>query len=190
MKKTDNKYLISTLAFILFFFINIERAIAMPDMNPAFDEVVFKSSMKDKIKLSQYKGKIILVFFGYTHCPDVCPLTLMDIKKTLDGLGEKAVHVQPVFISVDYKRDNPETLDQYTKFFDKRILGITADKNNIDKINKFFRTTYALLDHTSKDYLVEHSSNLYIIDQDLYVKKILPSGLPSSEIIKVIQTLF
>ena len=86
MKKTDNKYLISTLAFILFFFINIERAIAMPDMNPAFDEVVFKSSMKDKIKLSQYKGKIILVFFGYTHCPDVCPLTLMDIKKTLDHM--------------------------------------------------------------------------------------------------------
>ena len=115
--KFSQKKLIMLLTLSLIFFINTKPTIAMPDMNPAFNEVIFHIGEGDKIttaNLSQYKGKIILVFFGYTHCPDICPLTLMDIKKALDGLGENAKRVQPIFISVDYKRDSPRTLNQYT----------------------------------------------------------------------------
>ena len=68
-------------------------------------------------------------------------------------------------------------------------MGISSDKDNIDKINKYFKTTYSLLDSNSKNYLVEHSSNLYIIGEDLIVKRIVASGLPYTEITKAIKKL-
>ena len=162
---------------------------AMPDVNKALSEVEFQSLESENIKLTKYKGKVILLFFGYTNCPDICPTTLMDISRSLKELKNDAGKVQAIFVSVEYKRDTPEYLNEYVNYFDKRILGISSDKNNIDKINKYFKTTYSLLDSNSKNYLVEHSSNLYIIGQDLIVKRIVASGLPYTEITKAIKKI-
>ncbi len=162
---------------------------AMPDMNLALSDVEFITSESSSLKLEKFKGKIILVFFGYTHCPDICPTTLLDIAKTLKDLGDDASEVQPVFISVDYLRDNPEHLAQYVKYFDSRILGVSSNKYNIDKISRYFKTQYALLEPEAKNYLVEHSSNLYVIDKNLIVNRIIPSGLPGTEITKAVRKL-
>ena len=162
---------------------------AMPDVSKAFGDVEFQTTKLKPLKLNSFEGKVIVLFFGYTHCPDICPTALLDISKTLKELGRDAARVQPIFISVDYKRDKPEILEQYVKFFDERIIGLSSNKLNIDKISKYFKINYSLLDSQSENYLVEHSSNLYVIDKDLIVKKIIPNGLPSTEITKAIKKL-
>ena len=162
---------------------------SMPDVSKAFDDVEFQTTKLKPLKLNSFEGKIIVLFFGYTHCPDICPTALLDISKTLKELGGDASLVQPIFISVDYKRDKPEILEQYVKFFDERIIGLSSNKFNIDKISKYFKINYSLLDSQSENYLIEHSSNLYVIDKDLIVKKIIPNGLPNTEITKAIKKL-
>tara|TARA_B100001057_G_C22774100_1_gene920884 strand:+ start:300 stop:881 length:582 start_codon:yes stop_codon:yes gene_type:complete len=163
---------------------------AMPDMKKAFSEVTFFSSSQNEHSLNTHKGKVLLVFFGYTHCPDICPTTMLDIRKSLQDLGENSEDVQPIFISVDYKRDTPEIIDNYVKFFDKRIIGLTGSKEMLGLVSKSFKTSYALLDSKNTDnYLVEHSSNLFIIDRELVVRRIIPNGLPHSEITKTLKEL-
>jgi len=164
-------------------------AYSMPDMSEALSNAKFLTTQSKNFKLEVFKGQIMLIFFGYTHCPDICPSTLLDISKSMKDLGKDSEKVQPIFISVDYKRDTPEHLETYVKFFDKRILGLTSDKENLDQITQDFRTQYALLDATSKNYLVEHSSNLYVLDQNLQVRRIIANGLPSSEITKAVKKL-
>jgi len=181
------KNFVNVVAILLL--VNPIYLFAMPDVSDALSEVTFQSSESEKIKLTKYKGKIILLFFGYTNCPDICPTTLMDISRTLKELKDEADKVQVVFVSVDYKRDTPRYLNEYVNYFDKRIIGVSSDKTNIDRINKYFKTTYALLDSDSKNYLVEHSSNLYIIGKDLVVKRIVASGLPYTEITKAVKKL-
>ena len=163
---------------------------AMPDMNKAFDEISLVSTNEDRLRLSDYKGKILLVFFGYTHCPDICPTTMLDIRKSMNDLGSKSEEVQPIFISVDFKRDTPEIIDNYVKFFDERIVGLTGSKQMLTAASESFRTSYALLDSRDKEsYLVEHSSNLFIIDKDLIVRRIIPNGLPHTEITNTLKEL-
>ena len=166
------------------------QVFAMPDVKEALSNVEFTGINDENTKINAYEGKIILLFFGYTHCPDICPTTLLDISQSLKELGKDADKVQAVFVSVDYKRDTPKYLKEYVDYFDKRIIGLTSDKQNIDKLNKYFKTTYALLDSNKKNYLVEHSSNLYVIDENLIVKRIVANGLPSSEITKAVRKLF
>ena len=131
----------------------------------------------------------MILFFGYTNCPDICPTTLLDISRSLKALQTDANKIQAVFISVDYQRDTPDFLEKYVNYFDKRIIGVTSSKKNIDRINKAFNTKYALLDTKSENYLVEHSSNVYIIDKDMIVQRIIANGLPSDEITKAIKKL-
>ena len=162
---------------------------AMPNLNEALSDVEFRTVKSETTKLDIYKGKIILLFFGYTNCPDICPTTLLDMSRTLKELGEDSDKVQAVFISVDPKRDTPEHLNNYVKYFDERIIGLSSDKKNIDKLHRYFKTKYELLYSKDENYLVEHSSNLYIIDKDLIVDRIIANGLPSSEITKAVKKL-
>jgi len=164
-------------------------AYAMPDVSRALSDIEFKTESSSNTKLDVYEGKIILLFFGYTNCPDICPTTLLDISRSLKELGEDSDKVQAVFVSVDPQRDTPKHLNDYVKYFDKRIVGLSSDKTNIDKLHKYFRTTYELLNASEENYLVEHSSNLYIIDENMVVDRIIANGLPSSEITKAIRKL-
>ena len=164
-------------------------AYAMPDVSRALSDIEFKTESSSNTKLDVYEGKIILLFFGYTNCPDICPTTLLDISKSLKELGEDSDKVQAVFVSVDPQRDTPKHLNDYVKYFDKRIVGLSSDKTNIDKLHKYFRTTYELLNASEENYLVEHSSNLYIIDENMVVDRIIANWLPSSEITKAIRKL-
>ena len=155
---------------------------AFPDMTDVFTDVNFYNGSKELENFIGYKDKVLLVFFGYTHCPDVCPTTVLDMARVLKALGDDSDKVLPIFISVDHIRDDYEKVRNYVDFFDKRIVALTSDKENIDKLTKFFKTKYELVDPTKPGFLVEHSSNIYILDKSLQVKKIIPNGIPSEEI--------
>ena len=155
---------------------------AFPDMTDVFTDVSFYNDSKELENFIGYKDKVLLVFFGYTHCPDVCPTTVLDMARVLKALGDDSNEVLPIFISVDHKRDDYAKVRNYVDFFDTRIAALTSDKENIDKLTKFFKTKYELVDPTKPGFLVEHSSNIYILDKSLQVKKIIPNGIPSEEI--------
>ena len=160
---------------------------AFPDMSNVFERVDFYNKDKKFEKFNGYEDKVLLVFFGYTHCPDVCPTTVLDMARVMKGLGDQSENVLPIFISVDYDRDNYNKVRDYVDFFDSRIAALTSDKKNIDMLTKYFKTKYEFVDPKDKGYIVEHSSNIYVLDKKLQVKQIIPNGIPSKEITKIVK---
>ena len=180
LKTAFKLFIILCLTSPLSSFSDISKA--FPDMTNVFSDIVFYNESKELEKFIGYKDKVLLVFFGYTHCPDVCPTTVLDMARVLKALGEDSDEVLPIFISVDHKRDDYEKVRNYVDFFDKRIVALSSNKENIDNLTKFFKTKYELVDPAKPGFLVEHSSNIYILDKNLQVKKIIPNGIPSDEI--------
>ena len=112
-----------------------------------------------------FRGKLMLVFFGYAHCPDVCPTELQTMSAVMDKLGPEAAKVAPIFISVDPKRDTPEALSSYMKNFDSRIAGLTGNQNEIADVAKAYRVYYRKAgDGGGGDYTVDHSAFVYLMD--------------------------
>lgn len=115
-----------------------------------------------------FRGKYMLVYFGYTFCPDVCPTTLNEVADALDHLGTKANRLQPIFITVDPKRDTPAVMKQYTAAFTPRLLGLTGTPEQIAKVAREYRVYYA--EHRTgpgpNDYTMDHSSILYLMGPD------------------------
>ena len=160
---------------------------AFPDMSNVFERVSFYDKNNKITKFNGYENKVLLVFFGYTHCPDVCPTTVLDMARVMKGLGDESSQVLPMFISVDYNRDDYKKVREYVDFFDNRIAALTSNKENIDALTKFFKTKYEFVDPKNKGYIVEHSSNIYVLDKKLQVKKIIPNGIPSTEITRIVK---
>jgi protein SCO1/2 len=115
-----------------------------------------------------YRGKFMLVYFGYTFCPDVCPTTLNDVALALDKLGPRAAELQPLFITVDPKRDTPAVVKQYAAAFSPRLIGLTGDDAQIKTVAREYRVYYA--EHRTGpgpgDYSMDHSSLLYLMGPD------------------------
>jgi protein SCO1 len=113
------------------------------------------------------RGQWLLVYFGYTHCPDICPTTLADISQTLDLLGADAAQVQPLFISIDPERDTPQVVGAYVKEFDDRIIGLAGTPEEIAATAKAYRVFYAKKEGTDAgNYLMEHTAFVYVIGPD------------------------
>ena len=139
---------------------------------------------------TEANGKVLLVFFGFTHCPDVCPNTLSTIQTVLGQLGEQANQVQTLFITVDPKRDTPEILNNYLKYFGNNFIGLTGTSQEIDNVIKQFRGFYSYEGNVATgQYTVDHTSNLYIINPVGEVTNIIPHGLPPKAITPVIEKL-
>ncbi len=115
-----------------------------------------------------FRGKWLLVYFGYTYCPDVCPTTLNDIAEALTTLGPLANKITPIFVTVDPERDTPSVIGKYVKSFDPRIVGLTGTPAEIAAAAREYRVYYKK-EPTGKgpdDYLMDHSSILYIMGPD------------------------
>lgn len=110
-----------------------------------------------------FRGRHMLVFFGYTHCPDVCPTSLMTVARVLELLGPDADKVQPVFITVDPARDTREVLAGFVTHFDKRIVGLTGPEAMIERVAKGYRVKYAKVPGSSDStfYTVDHTSTMF-----------------------------
>lgn len=110
-------------------------------------------------------GKPYLVFFGYTHCPDICPTTLFEISQVMKALGKDADRTAALFITVDPERDTPAVMKDYLSNFDPRVRGATGDLKAIEKVEKEFRV-YAKKVPTGKgDYSMDHSAVIYLMDK-------------------------
>jgi protein SCO1/2 len=112
-----------------------------------------------------YRGKWLLVFFGFTHCPDVCPTALNDIALTLDQLGPLAGSVQPLFVTVDPERDTPDIVKDYTDAFHPNIIGLTGTPAQIAETAKVYRVYYKKVAQ-GDTYTMDHSGITYVMATD------------------------
>jgi protein SCO1 len=118
-------------------------------------------------RLSENEGNIVLMFFGYSNCPDVCPVTLSDFKKIKAELGPKEERVRFVFITTDPERDTPERLREYLGFFDPAIIGLTGSRSELEKVWDAYGVYQAKVETgSSSGYMVDHTSLVYLIDSD------------------------
>lgn len=118
-----------------------------------------------KASLSDYKGKIVILLFGYTHCPDICPTQLNDMQKVLDKLGDDADQIQVVFITFDPERDTPKVLKDYLAFFNPGFVGLTGTKEEIVTVAQQFNVIFMKREVKSEaGYLMGHSSVIYVLD--------------------------
>jgi protein SCO1 len=110
------------------------------------------------------EGKWLLVYFGYTHCPDACPTTLNNIALALRDLGKKSDEVRPVFITIDPERDTPRVMKDYVTAFDAPILALTGTAAEIAQAAKNYRVYYAKHPEAGGDYSMDHTSVVYVMD--------------------------
>lgn len=114
-----------------------------------------------------FQGDYLLVFFGFTYCPDICPAALQNVSAMLERLGAKAEDITPLFVSVDPERDTPEVLKEYLSHFDSRIIGLTGTSEQVEEIVKTYRA-YARKVNTGSgpgDYTMDHSAFIYFMDK-------------------------
>ena len=113
--------------------------------------------------LDDFKGKVVALFFGYTHCPDICPTTLADLAQVMSILGKDANKVQVLFVTVDPERDQPEMLVKYVSAFDRTFLALSGDAQATEQAAKAFDVTYQQ-QPTGSSYSVDHSVGVFLID--------------------------
>lgn len=114
---------------------------------------------------ADFKGKAFLVFFGFTHCPDICPTTLFEISEVLNRLGPDAEQVAALFISVDPERDTPAKLKDYLANFHPRIFGLTGTPAQIEAVVKEYRVYAKKVPLAGGDYTMDHSAVVYLMDK-------------------------
>jgi protein SCO1/2 len=140
--------------------------------------------------LTDFQGKVTVVFFGYTHCPDVCPMTLSTMARARTMLSNQADRVQLVFVSVDPERDSPERLASYLAKYDPTFVGLTGDEDRIRGLATVFGVYYAKVESTSAlGYLVEHSSSSFVLDTQGKLRAILPFGLTPEQMASDLRAL-
>jgi len=129
-----------------------------------------------RVTEKDFLGNYMLVFFGYTYCPDVCPTELQVMTAALDQLGPEASRIQPVFVSVDPARDTPEVLKAYVANFGPRLIGLTGTEAEVAAIAKAYRVYYAKAGNgaSATDYLMDHSSIIYLMGPDGRFVKHMP----------------
>jgi protein SCO1 len=113
-----------------------------------------------------FRGKLMLVFFGYTHCPDVCPTELQNMTEIIGKLGPDAKQIAPIFISVDPARDTPEALSTYVNNFSPQITGLTGTESEIASAAKAYRVYFRKAGGNRDNYSVDHSAFVYLMGRD------------------------
>jgi protein SCO1/2 len=124
-----------------------------------------------------FAGKWLLLYFGYTFCPDACPTALNTIAEALDELGPLAERIQPIFITVDPPRDTP-VIAQYVKAFHPRLIGLTGSAAQIAAAAKDFHVFYQVRQLGNEEYTIDHSSYIYVVDPDGRVVELITGDLP------------
>ena len=133
----------------------------------AKDDFTLTDHTGAKRSLADYRGKVVVVFFGFTHCPDVCPTTLVEMAEAMKLLGPRADRVQVLFITVDPERDTPELLGKYVPAFDPRFVGLWGDPDTIARVAKDFKVFYQKTQPSSTgSYSIDHTAGSYVFDAE------------------------
>ncbi len=163
-------------------------AIVPPDPLPDF---TLTSSKDEPISLSDFAGRYVLLFFGYTHCPDFCPLTLAKQKLVQERLGDLADQFAVVFISVDGERDTPEALDDYLSRFNPSFVGMTGDEASVREIGSPYGLSFTLNKGAPDDvdYSVDHSTLTYVIDPQRRLHSLISFSTEADVIVDYLRML-
>jgi protein SCO1/2 len=115
---------------------------------------------------TDFKGKPFLIFFGFTHCPDVCPTTLFEVSEVMRKLGSDADKTGALFITVDPQRDTPAVMKDYLSSFDPHLRGVSGDAETLAAVAKAYRVYYKKVPTTGDDYTMDHTAIVYLMDKN------------------------
>lgn len=139
--------------------------------------------------LQDFNGKVVALFFGYTHCPDICPTTLLEYSAVTKELGNQADKLQVVFITVDPERDTRQVLAQYVPYFGSRFIGLTGGNDAIASVMKSYKVVAQRVPLEGGNYSVDHSAGSYLLDRDGKVRVYEPYGTPVASLTHDIRQL-
>ena len=136
-----------------------------------------------------FRGQLILAYFGFTYCPDVCPTDLQAIGLALDKLGPDGASVQPLFISVDPERDTSEHLAEYVRLFHPRLIGLTGSAEVIRRAANAYKVYYAKVPFgkAGSDYTVDHTAFIYLMDREGNYLGFFPPGTSADRMVEIIR---
>jgi protein SCO1/2 len=141
-------------------------------------------------QLADYQGKVVALFFGFTHCPDICPTTMADLAAAMKLLGNDSNDVQVLFVTVDPERDTPEVLARFVPSFDARFVGLTGTVEEIDEVAKTFKIYYAKQQEQGQQgYSFDHSAGVYVYDRKGKIRIYMKYGQKPDEIAHDLATL-
>jgi len=140
--------------------------------------------------LADFKGKVVLVFFGFTYCPDVCPTTMAEMADVRKKLGADGEGLQVLFISVDPERDTPAVLAQYVPAFDAAFLGLTGDTAAVSKVAKDFKLfVQKVPSRDGKSYTMDHTSGSYVFDRQGRIRLFMRHGQGTEPVLHDLRSL-
>jgi protein SCO1/2 len=157
---------------------------------PIAPQIELTKSSGETFRLSDQKGKIVLLFFGYTSCPDVCPTTLAELNLVMDNLGNKNESVQVVFVSVDPERDTPEKIQKYVEHFNPAFVGLSGSVEELQSIWANYGVYREKVESDSAlGYTVNHTARTYLIDSDGNLRLSYGFQTPVKDIVSDLKTL-
>jgi protein SCO1/2 len=133
-----------------------------------------------------FRGKLLLIYFGYSYCADVCPTDLQQIGLAVDGLGTGADAVQPLFITLDPERDTAAHLADYVPLFHPRLIGLTGSTEQIRHVALAYKVYYAKYPPDRPDYVIDHSSFVYLVDEGGKYIGFFPPGTAADRMIEIV----
>jgi len=139
--------------------------------------------------LQEFRGRIVLLYFGYTFCPDVCPTDLIEIAELVDLLGPRADHIQVLYVTFDPERDTPDHLRSYLRDFDPRFIGLTGTPDEIARVAELWRVYYEKVPMEDGHYLIDHSAYTFVIDREGRYSGLFPPGTSAERMIEVVSPL-
>lgn len=153
-----------------------------PRMAPDF---TVRGSDGKELKLSQYRGKLVLLEFGYTSCVDVCPVSLGMLAEARRQMGAQASQLQVIYVTVDPERDTPERMRNYLRAFDPTFIGATGTPQQMARVRQDYgiTATKKMIDGSKTDYTVGHSSYLYFVDRKGSLRALLPFGRTAADVV-------
>lgn len=147
-------------------------------------------SINGPVSLSDFRGKIVVLYFGYTSCPDVCPTTLANLRRALNDLGEKADQVQVILVAVDWQKDTPERVASYLSAFHPDFVGLSGTQAQIDAVTKDFFIFYQINPPDENGYYtVDHTATTQVLDREGRLMLTWPYGLSADELLEDLKVL-
>ncbi|MEP5768215.1 SCO family protein [Nisaea sp.] len=184
-----SKVLAGVAAFVLMWlllWLDYRADLARTESEPPFFADFELTDHRGMVQTEEdFKGRWMLVFFGFTNCPDVCPTTLSEVAAVMEGLGDEAAMVQPIFITIDPERDTPTALAEYVPVFDARIIGLTGTPEQIAATSETFPIFFERIEEATapRGYTMGHTSHLFLFDKQAGFADSWPYGTPAEEIL-------
>ncbi len=137
----------------------------------------------EPVSLADFRGQVVVIYFGYSSCPDVCPIHLTLLAAAMDRLGTRADRLQPLFISLDPERDTVEALSGYVGYFHERLIGLTGTQDEIDQVARQYAVAHEIVrDPALGDYSVNHTTVFFVVNEDGRVVDLLAPDMTADQL--------